>query len=110
MTLLPRCHPEPSDAIELYGYHEDDVFTMTDEEENEGTNRWPSKENIVGLSLTTCSGLHAHPLEKSNRSCGAWTNSCTTHRPRMRWSSTVSFYVVLPSLAHRVSQTPAIVA
>lgn len=103
MTLLPRCHPEPSNAIELYGYREDDIFTMTDEEENDGTNRWPSKENIVGLLLTTCSGLHAHFLANLNRSYGAWTNSCTTHRPKMRWYSTVSFYVGLPSLAHCVS-------
>jgi len=45
-------------TIETYGYHEDDIFTMTDEKENKGTNRWPSKNNIVGLLLTTCSGLH----------------------------------------------------
>ena len=45
-------------TIELYGYREDDIFTMTDEEENKGTNRWPSKENIVSLLLTTCSGFH----------------------------------------------------
>ena len=51
-------------TIELYGYQEDDIFTMTDEKENEGTNRWPSKNNIVGLLLTTCSGLHVSPPGK----------------------------------------------
>jgi hypothetical protein len=42
-------------TIELYGYHEDNIFTMTDEEENRETDRWPSKDNIVGLLFTTCS-------------------------------------------------------
>ena len=48
-------------TTEHYGYREDDIFTMTDDEENKGTNRWPSKENIVSLLLTTCSGLHVSP-------------------------------------------------
>ena len=36
------------DTIEIYDYREDDIVVMTDEEENKGTKRWPSKENIVG--------------------------------------------------------------
>jgi len=51
-------------TIELYGYPEADIFTMTDEEENKGTNRWPSKVNIVSLLLTTCSELHVSPPGK----------------------------------------------
>jgi len=45
-------------TIELYNYRGDDIFTMTDEKENKGTNRWPSKDNIVGLLPTTSSGFH----------------------------------------------------
>jgi hypothetical protein len=38
------------DTIEIYDYHEDDIAVMTDEEENKGSKRWPSKANIVSSS------------------------------------------------------------
>ncbi|KAI0261893.1 caspase domain-containing protein [Gloeopeniophorella convolvens] len=31
----------------IYKYREEDIFLMTDEERNEGTDRWPSKPNII---------------------------------------------------------------
>ena len=38
--------------IEIYNYHEDDICVMTDEDGNNGTKLWPSRENIVGFLLT----------------------------------------------------------
>ena len=38
-------------VIDLFHYREDDIFAMTDEEKNAGTERWPSKENIVSYSF-----------------------------------------------------------
>ncbi|KAN0118334.1 Caspase domain containing protein [Russula decolorans] len=32
--------------IDLFRYREEDIFVMTDEEKNAGTEHWPSKENI----------------------------------------------------------------
>ena len=32
-------------AIDLFHYREQDIFVMTDEEKNVGTEYWPSKEN-----------------------------------------------------------------
>ena len=37
-------------AIDLFHFYEQDIFVMTDEEKNVGTEHWPSKENIVGSS------------------------------------------------------------
>jgi hypothetical protein len=40
------------DNTEIYGYHEDDILVMTDEEGNRGSKLWPSKGNIVSFLLT----------------------------------------------------------
>lgn len=47
-------------AIDLFRYREQDIFVMTDEEKNVGTEHWPSKENIVSFVLVGCSRLHIH--------------------------------------------------
>lgn len=46
----------PIVAIDLFHYSEQDIFVMTDEEKNMGTERWPSKENIVSI-FAECSRL-----------------------------------------------------
>jgi len=78
------------DTIEIYDYHEDDIVVMTDEEENKGTKRWPSKDNIVGSSSHRALG-NTHLLATPNCSYKPWTTLCTTHLLMMRSSSSVSF-------------------
>jgi hypothetical protein len=61
-------------VIDLFHYREEDIFVMTDEEKNVGTEHWPSKENIVsdyfffsrGARLP-CSWLHIHSHWKNNQ-------------------------------------------
>ncbi len=36
-------------VIDLFHHREQDIFVMTDEEKNVGTEHWPSKENIVSF-------------------------------------------------------------
>jgi hypothetical protein len=40
---------ENSATLEVYYYREQDIFLMTDEEGNKGTETWPSAKNIVRL-------------------------------------------------------------
>jgi len=50
-------------VIDLFHYREEDIFVMTDEEKNLGTERWPSKENIVSYFFFFLEGrspLHIH--------------------------------------------------
>ncbi|KAH9979136.1 caspase domain-containing protein [Russula compacta] len=53
-NLVPSLEGPVNDVKEMkqtltkvYHYSEDDVFVMTDEEENVGTRHWPSRENII---------------------------------------------------------------
>jgi len=39
--------PLSRSIIDLFRYREVDIFVMTDEQKNVGTEHWPSKENIV---------------------------------------------------------------
>jgi hypothetical protein len=60
MTPLPCSHHLNRSVvatIEIYDYHEDNIFVMTDEEENKSTKHWPSKENIVSFLLTGARAL-----------------------------------------------------
>ena len=54
-------------AIDLFHYREEDIFVMTDEEKNVGTEHWPSKENIVSFFFhARCPRLHIHSLWQKN--------------------------------------------
>ena len=104
MTPLPCSHHLNRSVvanIETYGYHDSDIVVMTDEEENKNTKRWPSKENIVSLSLNRCS--RSYPLQVNpNFRNRPWSTSRPTHLAKMRSSSTVSFCVALPSLVDHI--------
>jgi|SRR5712671_6025536 len=53
MMALPSLHTLNRDiatTVDVYNYHQDDIFVMTDEEVNIGTAQWPSKEMIVSFS------------------------------------------------------------
>ncbi len=53
--MVAFCRPslffffENSATLEVYYYREQDIFLMTDEESNKGTEMWPSAQNIVRL-------------------------------------------------------------
>jgi hypothetical protein len=48
-------------VIDLFHYSEENIFVMTDEEKNVGTEHWPSKKNIVSFFfLAECPHIHSH--------------------------------------------------
>jgi hypothetical protein len=78
---------------------------MTDEEKNVGTERWPSKENIVSFSLSRgargCTFIHTGKINKF--SCGPWSILLKVQLPEMPSSSIVSFCVTLSSSVDLIS-------
>lgn len=78
-------------AIDLFHYREQDIVVMTDEEKNVGTERWPSKENIVrfGFSRVARGCISTYTGKINKCSCGPWTISLEMQLPEMPSSSTV---------------------
>ncbi len=64
-------------VIDLFHYLEEDIFVMTDEEKNVGTEHWPSMENIVSffLILAGFSRLHI----QASLTLENLTNSVASH-------------------------------
>lgn len=97
-------------VIDLFHYREDDIFAMTDEEKNAGTERWPSKENIVSYSFFFSRGpgvlaaAHSLTLAKINKSSsGPWTILLEMQLPEMPSSSIVRFCATLSSSVDLIS-------
>jgi N-acetylmuramoyl-L-alanine amidase len=79
---------------------------MTDEEKNVGTERWPSKENIVSfffLSRGTRGCTFTHTGKTNKISCGPWSILLKVQLPEMPSSFTVSFCATLPSSVDLIS-------
>jgi hypothetical protein len=57
-----------SRSIELFHYHEEGIFVMTDEGKNVGTEHWPSKENIVRIYFPRGVVAAAYSLTLANKS------------------------------------------
>ena len=73
---------------------------MTDEEKNVGTERWPSKENIVSFFFPRWV-LAGCTLNKF--SCRPWTISLKMRLPEMPSSSIVSFCATFSSSLDLIS-------
>jgi hypothetical protein len=65
-------------VIDLFHYRGEDIFVMTDEEKNVGTEHWPSKENIVSFffSRGVLAAAYSLTLAKQTNSVAGHGQSC----------------------------------